>query len=663
MFTWLSLNVVGRGGSGRRTGDAPVRPGWRTLPLPAQLYVASAIAIGAITLVAFFPRAYPQPILFAFLMVAACLTSIWKVNLPMSVTNGATLSVSYAANLMSLLLLGPQHAVVIAAAGAWAQCNYKAKHPDPLHRSVFSTAAAVIMMAATGIVYGWLEGPSAPSTFSGLPKPLVGAIATYFLVNTILVAGVIAISTRRPFLSTWGRDFVWSASSFMATGSAGAFAAVIVARGEHWTAVLLVAPIYLTYRTYQLFVGRLDIERRHNEEIQRLLEREQASRASAEEANRLKDQFLAVVSHDLRTPLNAILGWADMLRKGTLPDAQRERACKTIYDSARRQAHLIEDLLDVARITTGKLRLDRDAVDLRDVVRDALQVVQHGADVKKIRVAVDSDPRFGVVYGDTARLQQIVSNLLSNAVKFTSPGGAIQVRLTRAGDFAQLEVADTGQGISPGFLPWVFEPFRQADGSTTRVHSGLGLGLSIVKTLVEAHGGTVTAESGGEGRGATFIVRLPTATHGDEHGSAASAPAAAGDAALSVSLEGISVLVVDDDAESREVVAAHLQDCQADVVTAASAADAFDVLRCQHVDVMIADIGMPEEDGYALIRRLRAFNEPQVASIPAAALTAFARDEDRQQALQAGFQLHLSRPIDASSLVAAVASLRSLSPA
>ena len=639
-----------------------MRPGWRTLPLPAQLYVASVIAIGAITLVAFFPRAYPQPILFAFLLVAACLTSIWKVNLPMSVTNGATLSVSYAANLMSLLLLGPQHAVVIAAAGAWAQCNYKAKHPDPLHRSVFSTAAAVIMMAATGMVYGWLEGPSAPSTFSGLPKPLVGAIATYFLVNTILVAGVIAISTRRPFLSTWRRDFVWSASSFMATGSAGAFAAVIVARGEHWTAVLLVAPIYLTYRTYQLFVGRLDIERRHNEEIQRLLEREQASRASAEEANRLKDQFLAVVSHELRTPLNAILGWADMLRKGTLPDAQRERACKTIYDSARRQAYSSKTCSTWRGSPPANCGSTATPSICATWSRDALQVVQHGADMKKIRVAVDCDPRFGVVYGDTARLQQIVSNLLSNAVKFTSPGGAVHVRLTRAGDFAQLEVADTGQGISPAFLPWVFEPFRQADGSTTRVHSGLGLGLSIVKTLVEAHGGTVTAESGGEGRGATFIVRLPMATHADEHGSAASGPASAGDATLSVSLEGISVLVVDDDAQSREVVAAHLQDCQADVVTAASAADAFDVLRCQHVDVMIADIGMPEEDGYALIRRLRAFNEPQVASIPAAALTAFARDEDRQQALQAGFQLHLSKPIDASSLVAAVASLRSLAP-
>jgi signal transduction histidine kinase/CheY-like chemotaxis protein len=656
MYTWLPAGVLG---SMKRMAHAPARPGLRTLPLPAQLYVAGVIALGAIVLVTFYPRAYPQPILFTLLLVAACLTSIWKVNLPISVTNGSTLSVSYAANLMSLLLLGPQHAVVIAAVGAWAQCTYKTKHVDPLHRSVFSTASAIITMAATGVVYGWLDGPKAPAAFSALPKPLVGAVATYFLVNTSLVAGAIAFSTRRTFMSTWGQDFLWSGASFMVAGSAGAFAAVIVARGEHWTAVLLIAPIYLTYRTYHLFVGRLDDEKRHKEEVQRLLEREQASRASAEEANRLKDQFLAVVSHELRTPLNAILGWADMLRRGTLQEAQRERACRTIYNSARRQAELIEDLLDVARITTGKLRLERNVVDLRDVVRDALQVVQPGADVKNIRVAVDSDPAFGAVYGDAARLQQIASNLLSNAVKFTPPGGAVHVRLTRAGESMQLAVTDTGQGIAPAFLPWVFEPFRQADGSTTRVHSGLGLGLSIVKNLVEAHGGTVTAESAGEGRGATFVVRLPVATPADSNallaGAAAGLPAP--------TLEGVSVLVVDDDKESREMVAAHLQDSRADVLTAASAAHAFELLQRQHVDVLLADIGMPGEDGYSLIRRLRAIDAPRLATMPAAALTAFARDEDRHRALQAGFQMHLSKPIDAASLVAAVASLRGLIPA
>ncbi len=647
----------------RDEAASPGRPGWRTLPLAAQVYVAVVVAAGAASVVTFFPRAYPQPVLFAVLLVSACLTSIWKVNLPISLTNGSTLSVSYAANLMSLLLLGPRHAVVIAAVGAWAQCNYKAKHLDPLHRSVFSTASAAITMAATGLVYGWLGGPATPSGFSDLPKPLVGAVATYFLVNTSLVAGAIALSTRRAFVSTWGQDFLWSGASFMVAGSAGAFAAVVVARGEHWTAMLLVAPIYLTYLTYQLFVGRLGDQKRHNEEIQRLLEREQVSRASAEEANHLKDQFLAVVSHELRTPLNAILGWADMLRRGTLSDGQRERAFRTIYDSARRQAELIEDLLDVARITSGKLRLERSLVDLREVVRDALQVVQPGADVKRIRVVVESDPAVVPVYGDTARLQQIVSNLLSNAVKFTPQGGAVHVRLARHGNTLELAVADNGQGIAPAFLPWVFEPFRQADGSTTRVHSGLGLGLSIVKNLVEAHGGTVCADSSGEGCGATFTVRLPISLRHESHAvSAVEGGAPSSDPGHAVgSLEGISVLVVDDDDQSRDVIAVHLQNCHAAVLTASSAAHAFDVLQRQHVDVLIADIGMPDEDGYSMIRRLRALDAPGLASIPAAALTAFARDEDRQRALQAGFQVHLAKPIDASTLVAAVANLRSAS--
>jgi signal transduction histidine kinase/ActR/RegA family two-component response regulator len=662
MYTWLSLHALGRVRCVTRREETAVsaRPGWRTLPLAARIYVAVVIIAGAASVIAFFPRMYPQPVLFAVLLVSACLTSSWKVNLPITLTNGSTLSVSYAANLMSLLLLGPQHAVVIAAVGAWMQCNYKAKHLDPLHRSVFSTASAVITMAATGLVYGWMGGPVSPSVFSQLPKPLVGAVATYFLVNTSLVAGAIALSSQRTFRSTWGQDFLWSGSSFMVAGSAGAAAAVIVARGEHWTAMLLVAPIYLTYRTYQLFVGRLADEKRHKEEIQHLLEREQTARASAEDANRLKDQFLAVVSHELRTPLNAILGWADMLRRGTLAEPQRERALRTIHNSAKRQAQLIEDLLDVARITTGKLRLERALVDLREVVRDALQIVQPGADVKRIRIAVDTDPAVVPLYGDAARLQQIVSNLLSNAVKFTTPGGTVQVRLKREGNLLELAVADSGQGISPAFLPWVFEPFRQADGSTTRVHSGLGLGLSIVKNLVEAHGGTVAAESGGEGCGATFTVRLPISLRSELHPALAGeqvAPSIDG-APAAESLEGVSVLVVDDDASSREVAAAHLQGCRAAVLTASSAAHAFEVMQRQHVDVLIADIGMPEEDGYSLIRRLRAFNAPELASIPAAALTAFAREEDRQRALQAGFQLHLAKPIDARELVDAVANLR-----
>jgi len=689
--------------------DPPARKGsgsrvpWRMLPLVAQLYIAAVLLGGIACVTLFFPRTLPQPVLFVVLAAFACLTSVWKVNLPIPVTNGSTLSVSYAANLMSLLLLGPGHAVLIAVAGAWVQCRYKAKAPYPIYRTLFSGAAAAITMAATGVVHIWLGGTTPIESFAPA-KPFVGAIAVYFLVNTGLVAGAIAFSSRRSWIQTWRQDFLWSGASFMVAGSAGALSALVVQRGDGWKAVLLVAPIYLTYRTYELFAGRLEDQKRHTEEIQRLhsetmgalrqtraaeraladekerlavalaemtrleelrnqlLEREQAARASAEDANRLKDQFLAIVSHELRTPLNSILGWADMLSKGHLEGPLRDRAVRGIGQGARRQARLIEDLLDVARIASGKMRLDRSLVDLRDVVRDALLVAQPAADEKGIRVAFDADHSLGRVYGDAARLQQVASNLISNALKFTPPGGAVHVRLRRSGNDIEMIVTDTGQGIVPEFLSSVFEVFRQADGSTTRMHSGLGLGLSIVKSLVEAHSGIVSVHSAGQDRGATFIVRLPIAVS-DASSAAADATPVRRERSRDVpSLRGVTVLMVDDDQESREVVAAHLIECGAAVLTAASAREAFDLLQHQNVSVLLADIGMPEEDGYTLIRRIRALSSTHVAAIPAAALTAFARDEDRAEALEAGFQLHLPKPVDAFSLATAVATLSRMQP-
>ena len=672
--------------------------GFRVLPIAAQLYIAAVVAGGAATFVAFVPTTFPQPWLFATLLVTACLTSAWKVTLPLSVGNGSTLSVSYAANLMMLLLLGPQYAVVSAVAGVWTQCAYKVRERYPLHRTLFSMATATLTMACSGVVYNALGGHLAPVDAMPLARPLAGAIGTYFLVNTLLVAGAIALSARRSFLATWHEDFLWSGASFMVAGSAGALAAIVIARGDEWKAVFLVAPLYLTYRTYELFVGRLDDERRHTEqslamqqetmralnqareaehalaaekerlgralaemtELQqwrdRLLAREQAGRAVAEEASRIKDQFLAVVSHELRTPLNAILGWSDMLRRDMLSAPVRERAHQTIYDSARRQAQLIEDLLDVSRITSGKLRLERTSVDLAEPLHDALQVVEPGADAKGVHVHVDVDPAVGTVFGDASRLQQIIWNLLSNAVKFTPEGGAVYVRMRRTASSVELTVSDTGQGIAPEFLPRVFDAFRQEDASTTRVQAGLGLGLSIVKSLVEAHGGTIRVDSEGRGRGASFTVRLPIAAVSAEITKLLS-PATAPSAALNPSsLRGLTVLVVDDDEGSRDVLAAHLQNCRAEVLTASSAAKGFDVLMQRHVDVLLADIGMPGEDGYSFIRRVRASNG-QLAGIPAAALTAFAREEDQRQALDAGFQMHLTKPLDSLRLVTAVADL------
>jgi len=681
MQAWLAARPLRPFGVfNRRSTDQPhtsdQRLAWHALPWHAQLYVTAVIVSGGSLLVALFPRAYPQPVLFAVLTISACLTSTWKVNLPITKSSGATLSVSYAANLMALLLLGPRHAILVAMAGVWTQCTYKVKHPYPLYRTIFSTAAEAITMAATGAVYQQLGGPILPVEALGLARPLVGAIATYFLANTTLVAAVIALTTERSVLRVWREDFLWSGASFMVAGSAGAMAAVVVARGEHWIAILLIAPVYLTYRTYEIFVGRLDDQARHMSEMRRLHQNtvhalnqarqaehaEQLARTGAERANRLKDEFLAIVSHELRTPLNSILGWSDMLRRGRLEAARRDRAFQSIYDSARRQAQLIDDLLDVSRIMSGKLRLDLTACDLKDIVNDAVQGVQLSADAKGVVLAVEADQWLGFIEGDGARIQQVVSNLLSNAVKFTPSGGQVSVILNRLPEAIELTVRDTGQGIPADFLPSVFEPFRQADGSMTRTHGGLGLGLSIVKHLVEAHRGTIAVESGGPGCGATFTVRFPA--HPSVVGTPPQGlPRDVQEAQLeAASLRGISVLVVDDDAESRQVVAAYLECRDAVVRTASSAAEAYEALRQERIDVLLADIAMPGEDGYTLIRNVRSGVVPVNAAIPAAALTAFAREEDRQLALRAGFQLHLVKPIDPHTIIAAVSNLAKMGP-
>jgi len=676
---------------------------WRALPLAAQIYVTLIVALGTVWIGVAFPTRIADPVMFVSLAVFACVTSVWKVNLPIAVANGSTLSVSYAANLTALLLLGPQHAALIAVAGAITQCRYKAKADYPVYRTVFSAAAAGLTMSATGAVYAFLGGTTPPVAALAAAKPLVGAIGTYFLVNTSLVAGAIALSSNRTIAETWGRDFLWSAASFMVAGTAGALTAMVVQRGEHWIAVVLVAPIYLTYRSYELFVGRLEDQKRHTDEMRRLhsetmaaleqarsaeraladekerlavalaemtrleesrnqlLMREQTARAAAEGASRLKDQFLAIVSHELRTPLNAVLGWADMLSRRAPEGQLRERAIRGISEAARRQARLIEDLLDVARIASGKMRLDRSFVDLAEVISDALLIAQPSAAVKHIRLSFESGVWTPKVFGDRVRLEQVASNLISNAVKFTPEGGVVDVRMRRVGDQAEVEFSDSGQGIPAEFLPCVFELFRQADGSTTRLHSGLGLGLSIVKSLVEAHDGSVRVHSAGEGLGSTFVVTLPAAVW------ERSATAASGGDAVPAhdvpSLAGVRVLLIDDDEECRDVVAAHLHGCHAAVSTVPTAAEGFELLQREQFDVLLADIGMPGEDGYSLIQRVRALGPNGSSSIPAAALTAFARDEDRERALRAGFQLHLPKPIDASALVAAVAALNTMASA
>jgi PAS domain S-box-containing protein len=371
--------------------------------------------------------------------------------------------------------------------------------------------------------------------------------------------------------------------------------------------------------------------------------------AEAQEANRAKDEFLAILSHELRTPLNAILGWARMLRMGP-SDAQRhERGLVIVERNARAQARLIDDLLDVSRIITGKLTLDVRSVDLPAVVEAAIDAMRPAADAKGVRLHLSLDRLLPSCSGDPQRLQQVASNLISNAVKFTPAGGEVSVDLHRIGSQIELHVRDTGQGIAPDFLPYVFDRFRQADASTTKIHMGMGLGLSIVKSLVEMHGGTVRAQSGGPKAGATFIVTLPMKSLSDDERYSLPPPMPL------VSLKGTYLLVTDDDDDNRELLRVALEDAGAEVTAVCSAAEAMAAIAARPPDLLLSDIGMPGEDGYSLVRRLRALPPERGGRIPAIALTAHARPLDRAEALMAGFQEHVSKPIDPAELIVSVA--------
>lgn len=391
----------------------------------------------------------------------------------------------------------------------------------------------------------------------------------------------------------------------------------------------------------------------------RLLEREKAARIDLERANRAKDEFIATVSHELRTPISAVLGWARLLRTGKLDPTASARAVEVIERSAAAQAQLVDDLLDVSRVERGELRLYVRPVDLLAVVEAAVEAVRPAASARGTTIAVDLAPAAGSVVGDPARLQQVTWNLLSNAIKFTPHGGRVEVRLQRAGEHAALSVRDDGVGIEPSFLPHVFERFRQADSSRTRAFGGLGLGLAIVRHLVEAHGGTVEAASEGAGKGATFTVLLPvgtrTATPAPHVRAIEPIPAPPGRAL--VGLDGLDVLVIDDDADSLELVREALTQAGARVRGARSSREAVEAIAAEVPGVVLSDIAMPDEDGYALIRRIRSYPAESGGKVRAAALTAFAFPEDREQALRAGFDEFLAKPIAPWELVEAVARL------
>ncbi|MTJ07405.1 ATP-binding protein [Anabaena sp. UHCC 0204] len=392
------------------------------------------------------------------------------------------------------------------------------------------------------------------------------------------------------------------------------------------------------------------------QERAQLLKLEQTARAKAETANRIKDEFLAVLSHELRTPLNAILGWSQLLQTHSFDREKTSQALATIERNAKLQVQLIEDLLDTSRILQGKLTLKITNINLVSTVLSALETMRLALETKSIQVKTIFASNVGIILGDSTRLQQVVWNILSNAVKFTPKGGKIEVQLRQADGYVQIIVTDTGKGIHPEFLPYAFDYFQQADSSSVRQFGGLGLGLAIVRNIVEIHGGFVTAESPGEGKGATFTVSLPlrqdqspSMPDGENHVSLLTTK--------SLPLAGVQVLIVEDDADSRDFVVFVLEQEGAEAIAVSSAFEALQVLKQIKPDVLVSDISMPDMDGYMLIRQVRTFTPEASGKIPAIALTAYARDYDQQQAIKAGYQIHLSKPLNAEKLVASVVQL------
>jgi len=384
----------------------------------------------------------------------------------------------------------------------------------------------------------------------------------------------------------------------------------------------------------------------------RLLELERSAREAAEESNRLKDEFLATVSHELRTPLTAILGWSRLLEGGSLDDSSAQQAIETIWRNAKAQAQIVDDILDVSRIITGNLSLDLHPIEVVPVVNNAINVVRPTADAKGIKIETYFDATPSVISGDENRLQQVVWNLLSNAVKFTNSGGRVCVRVLQLGGAVEVSVSDTGNGIQKEFLPYVFDRFRQADSTTTRQHGGLGLGLAIARHLVEIHGGTIRADSAGAGGGATFTIRLPLveATSAatrfvDEHKLARSTQL----------LSGVNVLLVDDDSDTLKLMTTALTKRQANVTAVSSAGEAILAITRKRPDVLVSDIAMPDEDGYGLIEKVRLLENGETENIPAVAISAYAKDEDRKRALSAGFQIYLAKPVELTELISVVA--------
>jgi signal transduction histidine kinase/CheY-like chemotaxis protein len=641
-----------------------------------QVYMWSLVTAGiGIVLVSIyeFPVGHLD-LRFVLLCLMVIASSLVAIRIP-RVSGRITVADTFV--FLTMLLYGGAAAVLVSALEGVCATLIISKRTRTI---LFNSAILATSTACTSIILNLTVGPPVNVIADGFSANFFVAICVMALVqyiaNTSLIAVEKSYKIKESTWNTWKTYYLWTSVTYFAGASAAGIIAILI-RTYGFYAVVATVPIILiicfTYQTYlkniEVSVAQTEAARLHVEELSRyiselqrseeargqLLVRAERARAEAEAANRIKDEFLATLSHELRTPLTSLLGWASVLREANRDESVLAQGLDAIDRNARVQAQLIDDLLDVSRIVSGKLNLDVRPLNIASVIRTSVDVVRPAADAKGITLDYLAQPGLSAVSADSARLQQIIWNLLSNAVKFTGQGGTISVRLEQVGSNAKVTVRDTGQGIDPDFLPRVFDRFRQADSSTTRSFGGLGLGLAIVRHLVELHGGTVWAESEGIGKGATFCVTFPLLADPAEQGNLLQS----GEVHRSEvqSLNGLRVLLVDDEAEARQIISTVIARRGAEVKACKSASEALLTLTDWKPDVLMSDIGMPEEDGYSFIEKVRALPRDKGGETPAAALTAYARDEDRRQALAAGYQMHIAKPVSSGQLVAMIARL------
>ncbi len=642
---------------------------------PARAFMWTIIALGSAALL-FSVHALPVARLdlrYLLLALLVCVSSHIAVPIPRV---SGRITVSDTLIFLTILLYGGEAAVLLSAMeGVYASLRISKKAATILFNAAVLALSTFITTCVLRVLFGSVEIVGINDSAHYLTAIFVMALVQYF-ANSSLIAVEKSLKLGERFWQTWKTYYLWTSVTYLAGASAAGITARLVnVVGLYAVSVTvpIIGIIYFTYRTYLKNLAASEAHvielsryisdlKRSEEEREKILLREQAARAEAEAANRIKDEFLSTLSHELRTPLTSIIGWAALLRINKMTEEVQAQALETIERNAKIQSQLIDDLLDVSRIISGKLLLDTREINLASVVADSINVVRPAANAKGIHLTYEAGAGRETISGDAARLQQIAWNLLSNAVKFTPEGGEVRVRLERVGTQAKLTVSDTGKGIAAQFLPHVFDRFRQADSATTRTHGGLGLGLAIVRHLVELHGGTVEVDSPGEGKGSMFSVTLPLTPAsafdtGNEKSRVLREDAATAHLLHTEMLDGLRVLVVDDESDTLQVISTVIAQSGAEVMACASAAEALEALKRWRPDILISDIGMPGEDGYALIRQVRALPAEGGGRIPAAALTAYARDEDLKRALDAGYQMHVAKPVSPHDLISAVSNL------